>query len=60
MTRISVIGAAGIAAIILIGVVVVMWRNNHDPAWHGASREFFGTRTYDTSGGQEMRPDWNK
>lgn len=61
MTRTSIRGVAGVLAIIIVVVVVVvMSHNKEDSDRQGASREFFGTRTYDTSDGQEMRPDWNK
>lgn len=60
MTRVVIIGAVYILTATVIVVAVVMSRENQDPAQQGRTREFFGTRTYDTSGGQTMRPEWKK
>lgn len=60
MTRVVIIGAVGVLATIVIVVAVVMSRENQDSAQQGRTPEFFGTRTYDTSGGETMRPEWKK
>ncbi|SJM30272.1 MULTISPECIES: DUF2749 domain-containing protein [Mesorhizobium] len=60
MTRVVIIGAVCILATTVIVVAVVMSRENQDSAQQGRTREFFDTRTYDTSGGETMRPEWKK
>ena len=52
-----VIVAAMVVAVVAIGITI--WFNFQQapaPAWSGAAGE---PQSYDTTGGQEMRPRWN-
>lgn len=56
MTRILLI----VVAVIAVGVGTAVWFASTGGESSDASREFFtGPQTYDTTGGQDMRPRWN-